>query len=703
MEASKPRKRLAGILILVLLLAVIWPIAAHAEVPFSTFTRDSFGRVVYTQPAYAPIGTIGQDIYIEDDNGNKVYSPLKAPKDLFVDRNDHIYVADTDNNRIVHFDEHGEVVRVLTVPESPLNKPQGLFINEAGDIYVADSGNQRVARLNREGEFVQEFKRPKSRFINDSFVYEPINMVVDKRGFVYVISQGSYQGIVQFDPEGEFFGFFGTNSTEVSVMDRIRRMFYTKEQLSRQVRLLPTTIRNIDIDEQGFIYSVSGSKTEQVKKLNIRGDNLWKELSFTERSRYFRKGDSYPEAQLADVAVDANGNLTVIDKAMNIVAQYDPSGKLLFYWSGPVAAGIPLVGINQSPVAVDTNSSNEMFILDDSLNLIQVFKPTEFGAAVHTAYKLTQEGKYVESEAYWNQVVRLNALFTPAYEGLALSAFHKEDYKTALEMYRLAGNAEGYSDAFWQLRLQWFQHNFSILANSVLAVGVAGVAGGRLKKKFGWRLLPRTRPRWMEHIWLKQLGHAFYILRHPLDGFSDLRYLNRGGYISAIALLALVIMMLLAKVNLTSFSFNPVPANELRGAPIIVTFAVLLLTWMICHYLIGSISQGEARFKDVFVGSAYALFPIVLLGVPLALISNIMTLSENSIYSFFEWLMIGWSGLLFFWKIQSLQNYSVGETIVNILLTIVAMIALWVLIFIILGLSSEFVDFIYTLYQEVSM
>lgn len=685
-----------------LLIVVTWfPLAAKAEVPYSTFTKDSYNRTIYTQPAYAPSQIIARDIYIVNEKGERTYSPLKRPQGVYIDTRDDIYIADTDNNRIVHFTPTGEVVRVLTVPESPLNQPQGVFVADNGDIFIADTGNKRIVRLDKEGKLVQKYGRPESRFLSDSFIYEPTNMAVDRRGFVYVVSSGSYQGIVELDPDGKFYGFFGTNATDTKFMDKIRAAFYTKEQLSRQVRLLPSTIRNIDIDSDGFVYSVSGSSSEQVKKLNIRGDNVWKNLSFGVKT----PNSPSTSRVLSDITVDRDGNLTVIDKSANVVLQYDSSGNLLFYWVGPISVGTPQVGINQSPAAVATNSKNELFILDDALNLLQVFKPTEFGAAVHVAYSLTQEGKYKESESYWNKVVKLNALYSPAYKGLAQAAFYKGDFERAQRLYELAGDSSGYSDAFWQIRLQWFQRHFPLLANIILALTVAAMLWSKVKRKLriGLSFLRPLRTKWENVALTRQLGHSFFILKHPFEGFSDLRYLNRGGYGSAMIILVSVVVMLLVKTYYTSFTFNPVPVADQSSGSILTIFMVTWLSWVICNYLISTIYQGEARFKDVFVGSSYALFPVILLGLPLALLSNVMTMSESSIYHTLESAMVIWSGLLFFWNIQSLQNYSFGETIVNVLLTAFAMIVLWVLIFIFIGLSSELLNFTYTIYQEVTM
>ncbi|MEK3890012.1 YIP1 family protein [Bacillus sp. FSL K6-3431] len=692
-------------------------LTGKADTPYETFSVDGFGRTIFTQPAYEPIGVFAQDIYVVDEKGEKVYSPLNKPQDLFVDNKDEVYIADTGNDRIVHLDKEGQLVRVLSIPESPLKQPSGVFVTGNGNIYIADTGNKRVVRLNKDGKMLQEFSRPESKYINDAFVYEPINMTVDRRGFVYVVSRGTFQGIIQFDPEGEFYGFYGTNITEVSLMDRVRNLFYTEEQLKRQVRLLPSPIRNIDIDENGYIYTVQRDSTEQIKKLNIRGENQWKEFSFTKDINvgFLRENavikevegeEKPPSSDLTDITVDENGIVTVVDKASALVAQYNQDGDLLFFWGAfGSGSGSPQMGVNRSPVALDTNSANEIFILDDALNLVQVLVPTEFGGTVRDAYIMTQQGKYEESEQYWKEIVRQNALFTPAYSGLARAAFNQEDFEKATELYKFAGEEQGYSDSFWQIRLNWFQSNFAYFANGFLIIGAASIAGNQMvrRRKVKSKSEKKKSKKLTDIKLIQQLKHAFYILKHPLDGFADIRFRNMGGYTSALIILALVISMVLGRIYFTSFTFQPVPIGSTNVNSIMTIAFVVWVSWVICHYLIGSIKQGQARFKDVFIGSAYALFPVVLLGLPLALFSNIMTLNESSIYGFFEMLMLVWSAALFFWMVQALQNYSVGEAIVNILLSLFSMIMLWVLIFIVLGLSSETIDFVLTLYREVTM
>jgi len=688
------------------------PPSAWAETPYDTYAKDPYGQARLTPPAYSPATVIGRDIYVPDANGALQYAPLNGAQDLDIGSGDRIFVADTGNNRIVEFDKAGEFMRVIAPGDDPLNGPRGIFAADDGSLYVADTGNGRIVRLGADGAVMSSFGRPEGSALPEDTAFEPTGVAVDDRGFMYVALNGSYQGIMQLSPDGEFRGFFGTNATEADWMDRIKRLLYTKEQLSRQVRLLPAPIRSIEIDDLGYMYTVSGSGSEQVKKLNIRGENLWSGRSFGEQ---LPEGGKRAQVQpvsgqsgemtgglLADVAVDKAGNATVIDKARNAVLQYDSDGRLLFFWTGRVTAGMPKVGLNQSPIAVTIDSAERLLILDDALNVIQVFEPTRFGTAVHTAHELTGEGKYGESERYWNEVVKLDARYAPAYRGLADAAYFEGDYREAMSLYRLAGDPNGHSEAFWQLRLAWLQSSFPWIANALILLFLLFVAAPKLRALVGDRLqvqLPWQFPKLGQL--LIQLKQAFVILRHPLEGFSDLRYEGKGGWLSGALLIGAALAVLPAETYLTSFTFDPVPPERRTVVPALVLFAGIWLSWVVCNYLIGSIYRGEARFRDVFIGSAYAMFPTVLLGLPLALLSNVLTLSEASIYSTLGGAVVVWCGLLFFWNIQSLQNYSVGETTVNIFLTAAAMIMLWVLLFILFGLAADLLDFAKTIVLEV--
>ncbi|MFD2114973.1 YIP1 family protein [Paenibacillus yanchengensis] len=715
LRKMKSTRLLPGLLV-ACLLVVMFPATAFAEYPYSTNYRTSYGTLVWTQAAYAPDQVLGRNIFVTDPENPeaKVLSPLQQPSDLFIDKEDQIYVADTGNNRIVIFDENGEFDRILPPLENkPLSGPKGLYVDENRNIFVADTGNSRVVKLGQQGELLQEYTLPDSRFIPDNYRFEPIKVAVDKRGFVYIVSLGSYNGLLQLDSDGGFVRFFAANKAPFSFLDSMKRMIYSKEMYEKQLSKLPPAIANVNIDKRGFIYTVSyGSelKSEQVKKLNNAGKDFLGKSSapgggnkkFGEYR--FRSGTSSVN-NLKDIAVDATGNFSVIDGESKMVSQYDAFGNLLFFWSGDASPNTTQLGIVKSPSAIEINSKNHIYILDDNANLIQSFRQTEFGEMVYTANNLTLDGKYKEAEPLWQQVLHYNAHYTPAMVGLAQSAFQKGDYEEAQRLYLAAGLQEGYSDSFWQLRLNWLQERFALIMNIIVVIVVLYLIFKFIKKRkpdlFKVKLQMKGDNK------LKRLGeqlrHGLYLMRHPIDGFTAIRYENKGSYWSGIIILLLAFVSYALSRSGTSFVFNADLIKPFNLFNIFIQFFLLWTGFVICNYLVSSILRGEGRFKDVFIGSAYSLIPLIIIGLPLTLISNGMTLSEEAIYSFLNQGMFVWVALLIIWQVKSLQNYSVSETVVNLLYTIGTMIIIAVICFIVIGLGAELRNFIYSIIQEVSV
>jgi tetratricopeptide (TPR) repeat protein len=702
------------------MLLSVCPLTVSAEVQYATNSKDAAGRMIWTQPAYYPVSIVGSGLTIPDKDRPSMLksSVMMNPKDVFVDENDHIYVADSGNNRIVEFDSNGKWLRYMTVTESPLNKPEGVFVTKEGEIYIADTGNKRIVKLTKEGKFAKEFKRPESRYIPESYKFDPIKLIVDKRGFLYIATLGGYDGLLQLDPDGNFQSFYGANNTELSALDKMKKALYPKMMYNNEINKVPGAISSVTVDKDGFIYTTTaGNVTKnQIKKLNIRGINMLEThydkykgtkeaLKFGEVRSIERKYDSnkgYLPAQLMDLTVDVNGNITAIDNTYKMLSQYDASGNLLFFWGGFVSDTTTQLGIIKSPTAIDSNSKGELLVLDGQEGTIQVFRISEFGALVNQANTLTLQGRYEESEKLWKEVLKFNTYFTPALIGLGKAAYKRGDYQQAQQYFYQGGSKSDYSNAFWQIRLIWFQRHFSMFATFLVAFVLLFIVGNKFTKHTKWRMAIRNRSR-ISHPLIVQLKHMFTIMRHPIDGFSALRFENKGSYGSALIILTLIFASIVVSQLFTGFTFNQVDPRQLNLLLLFGEFVLLWIGWVISNYLVSSIFRGEGRFRDVFIASSYALMPLIFVGIPLAAISNIMTTSELPIYNFLWDALIIWTLFMFFWKIQSLQNYSVGETVINIVCSLSAFLMMIVLILIIFGLSSDLKSFIIEIYQEVKL
>jgi hypothetical protein len=80
---------------------------------------------------------------------------IKGPKHLWIDRNDDVIIADTDNHRIVKWNAKesklmplaGSGKAGMSVEPLVLNQPHGVYLDAKGAMYISDSKNNRVVKV----------------------------------------------------------------------------------------------------------------------------------------------------------------------------------------------------------------------------------------------------------------------------------------------------------------------------------------------------------------------------------------------------------------------------------------------------------------------------------------------------------------------------------------------------------------------------
>ena len=69
-----------------------------------------------------------------------------------------------------------------------------------------------------------EILHPGTALYGQKNAFRPLKIAVDEAGGMYVISKGNTNGIAQFSADGAFLGYFGANSTEISLEEKIKRL-----------------------------------------------------------------------------------------------------------------------------------------------------------------------------------------------------------------------------------------------------------------------------------------------------------------------------------------------------------------------------------------------------------------------------------------------------------------------------------------------
>ena len=666
---------------LLILLMALTCLNAQAATPYRTFSLGSGMMEVETQTAYDPVRTMTRfgDV------------TLKNPTDIRLGPDGNLYIADNGNKRVVVVTKDGEFVKFIAANakgKGTLKSAKGVFVDENLHVYVADENGRAVFEYSPEGELLREYGKPTHQLFGDKSAYKPNKIVLDKRGNLYIASTGNTSGIVQISPvgEGEFLGYYGANNSNISFLTLIKRTLFKDNSLVMG-DIVPVSVTNLCIDGKGMVYTVTetGDATS-LRRLNVAGKN-------TMTVDYITMGNSA-------VAVNSSGSVFTATKD-GIITEYTSEGAMLFTF-GAFDSGEQRIGMFKSVTGIVADDDYTLYVLDESLGSIQVLQPTEFADLVHQAFTLFQEGKYAESKEPWLEVLRMNSMFNYASTGLGEALYREGSYEEAMEAFRNGNELQGYSDAWWEFRSTWLHNNMSTIILVAVAVIVLWQALRFCDRR--WKILePGRKLRgFMTGIPIvSQVLYCFEILRNPYDCCYGIKREKRAGYISALIVLFLFFVLFVANKYFAGFLFKTTPDGyyELLNDFLIV-FGVFLLL-VICCYLVCTITDGEASFKSLFVGCAFALTPmLIFMPIKLAL-TNVLTYNEEFFITLIDVVSIGWSALLVLLVIMYQNDYTLGKTLVTIILTLFTVLVVVALAVVLYMLISQLVDFVTSIYGEV--
>ncbi len=678
------KKSLVFIILILLVIEI-----SFGSVPYYTYIYNERGRPVPSLPGFEPKKIItGESVGL---------TKFSSPQDLFIDKEGNIYIADTGNNRIVVVDSDFKVKGIIedfnnNRKKDKFNSPTGIFKTEDGKIYIADSENGRIVVLKEDGSLYRIIGKPVGDVIKPDFVYKPKKLAVDKLGRIYVVAENVVEGLIQFNVEGKFERFFGSNRVEVNPIDLFWRRVLTRRQRQQLALFIPIEYRNITTDKDGFIYGCVRAYYNQVKRLNALGDNIIKQEGRT-GSVY---GDLYfgftVRGEIVDIALDDSDNLYVLDGRVGRIFVYNTLGDFLFV-IGDLGNQ---KGQFSYPCALSVYK-NKIYVLDENKGTITIFSPTYFGELVLKANSYYVQGYYGKAAEIWKEVVKLDVNYDLAYIGLGKNYLHNEEYRSAMEAFKLGFYPQGYSKALKGYRIEYMRKNFSKFMN-ILTLFLLFMY--LLIKFMGERIREKLRTFLSRRDVLKTALFAFYIIFHPFDGFYELKR-NKNAFKSSFVLLVFIIFSFLIKRIFTSFHFNPVRIEELNILLEINKIILPLLGWVIINWAITTIMDGKATMRNIWSFTLYSLFPLALFNIPQTLLSHVFTLEEIGFYEIISTLASLWSLALLISGIMVVQDYTLNKAIGTSLLTLAGILFIMFIGIVFFGTFQQFLRFLYTCYLEI--
>ena len=124
--------------------------------------------------------------------------------------------------------------------------------------------------------------------------------------------------------------------------------------------------------------------------------------------------------------------------------------------------------------------------------------------------------------------------------------------------------------------------------------------------------------------------------------------------------------------------------------------------WTISNWCLTTLFDGEGSFKDVYVTTCYSLLPIVILVLPTVIVSNFVIIGEKDILAMIETIAYAWTGLLLFFGMMVIHDYSLVKNIIICICTIIFMMFVMFVAILFSSLLSKMFTFIYNIYVELS-
>lgn len=702
-------RKLFNVVILSLLL-VSFAAAALADVPYASYTYNEWDHSVS-----APVGyTVHKTIY----GAMTASGAWKEAQELITTKDGRILIADTGNNRILEYDASFNLLRTITEFQRdgqslPVQGPTGLHVDANGRLYVAMSSAAQAVIADLETlETTLVIENLEHALLGSDFKFVPAKIGADNAGRIYILSTGCFSGLLQFSPQGEFMGYYGSNKVAVTaevIFQYYWKSIMTDEQRANMTSILPVEYSNLHCAPDGFVYaSTVGTDTpvNQIKRLNPLGNNTYfarggKEVNFGDFELATVKNVSTMVTLLptfVDVVTTEDCEfIYAVDRAYGRVFERDRNGNLIAVFG---ALGNQ-EGTFKQPSAIAL-LNGQVLVLDTGKSSVTVFDPTEYVALVHEAVQQYNAGEYAASRDVWLEVLRRNTNATQAYAGVGRALLKENRYDEALEYFELGDSREEYSQAYRIVRLNVIRDNAPWVVCAAAGVFVLFKLLGVLLRKLGWKkeMLTNAGGKLLDTAHLSRHTVFPYAVFHPFDGFNQIRFTGSVAIWPSVMILVLYVIATIYQFVGTGYLFNRNNIADINLWLLLAKSIGIVALFIVAQWSMAILTNGSGRFKDMVITICYALAPYTVGLLVGTWMSNFMIMDE--MYAEYIILIgLAWSAMLLVIGTMVIHELPFARALGFLALTVAAMAVIVFIMILFYTLLMQLCTFAYTLYVEI--
>lgn len=627
--------------------------------------------------------------------------------DIFV-YEDRLYLLDAGGQRIAVIDPvTGSELENITLSDEArkagfhLSDARGFFVFDEDAIFVALYSQGAVIKIDRNGQVLMTFEKPKTGVGDEGITYNPVKPAVYADGSIFVVADGVYKGLMQYDAQGRFLRFFGANTVAPTLQDLVTRFWrslFSEAQKSRLMRVLPTDYASIYYAPDRFLYTVldnADNSKYEIKKLSPYGDNILNYRKSTAPGvvtatgdygdlEQKREGTAVVDTAFIDLAVNDAGIIFALDGQRGKVFAYDQESNLL----GIFGVKGDQKGTFSEPVAIEV-SGQTVYVLDQQAGTLFTFVPTYYARQLFEAASLYHQGLYKQALPSWKELEKLNANLPFIYQGLGRAAMEGGDNKNAMAYFLQARDLNGYNDAFTSWRNGIIRTVFPIIFAAVM-LSLCALALWMYRKG-------KATAGYMDR---EKSVTPFYVMVHPMKGYERMKDEGEGSLDVALLILACVYIVRIISIRGTGFLFNSYASQSINLVSELVQMAGVFAMWVVCSWAVGTLQDAEGRIPEIFKASSYAFTPYILFQSVSVLLSNILALRESGFVYLASNIGLIWSVMLMLVSVARTNRFSFKSLALHILLVSIGM--LFILFLLVMGYSllGQLGSFIAEVYNE---
>lgn len=696
------KRKLCRLFAVILALFLLMGITASAAAPTQSYTYwyevSTANKAVYNKPMYDAERLISADTI--------GVAPFSKISNIAVDGSGNIYILDAES-RIVVLDSDYNLVREIGLigGSEAYKQAKSLYIYKDSTIYICDTEGHRVIHATAEGELIEIITLPDSPLIPEDFDFRPTKIVRDQYDYIYILSDGSYYGALLYDAQKQFVGFYGANTVKASVASVLtnikNRLFPNNEKLSKVTQKLPYCFVDIDINDEGFIYTCNGytqgsaGKIGQIRKLspgigtNILGSDS---VNFADSETGYVAKKQFDRQNIGYIDVDRDGFIYGVETNYGKVFLYDDECRTLTVFGGGMGSGKQKGTFTEvSGLAIKDNGNN-VLLSDAGTNLITVFKINEYGAKVKDLTNRTLSGDYDNIKSGWEEILSEDANFQPAYSGIARSYLNDGDYETAMEYARLGYDRETYAVAFEYVRKDFISNNFTLIFIAIVILVLGAIAFLAISTKKQFNIIKN-----------EELKFMLTTMLHPSNNFTDLKEKGRGSIGLSILLLLAFYVVTVLQTLAGGFMFTTYDPASFNSIWVFVRTIGLVVLWVIADWMVCTLFGGKGKFREIIIVTCYSLLPIIIEKIIRLVLTNVLLPAEASFLNILDVVAILLFGLMLIIGLVKIHDFEMGRLIGTSILAVCGIAIIVFLMILVFVLVQQFWGFIVTIGSELML